>query len=78
MFVDFLEAQVCDATVFDTGMLASLSEDLETIRHTGRSEPEMHGEKGEDAYDRVTDRVVEWCRDYPAPIPLRKQPDQKR
>jgi len=74
MFVDFLKAQICDATVFDPDTLDSLSEDFEMIRDTGRSEPDMNYEDGEDVYDRV----VEWCRDYPTPIALRKDPDQKR
>jgi hypothetical protein len=44
---------------FDTAARRGIADDLRCIRHAGPG-PQISVD-GEDVYDRVTDRVVEWC-----------------
>lgn len=57
----WLSSTIQDASVFDDDMLKTIEQDVEYVRQNGESGtgPLTHGE---DEYDRLTDRVVEWCR----------------
>jgi len=77
-FTDFLERHLRDESVFDGGTIRGIEEDLAEIRRYGEEEDEPPYEEGEDAFDRITDRVVEWCRHHPEPISRSIDPELRR
>lgn len=77
-FADFLQWQLRDVSSFDEGAICAMEEDLAEIRRYGEDEVELSIEECEDAFDRVTDRVVEWCRAHPEPVPRPFDPTLRR
>jgi hypothetical protein len=63
ILLGFLEATLLDAAVFDAAGLAELRRDL------GRLKDTANPETSEDPYDRIADRVIEWCLAHPDPVP---------
>jgi hypothetical protein len=74
IFVEFLRENLHDATIFDQDTLDELHANLDFIRNAGQGGADLELEEGEDAYDRVTDRVVEWRHEYPRPIARQADP----
>lgn len=64
MFTFFLYKYLSDDTVFSASEIVQTEEDLEEIRRFGSGKDRVFIQ-GEDAIDRVTDRVVEWCKRKP-------------
>jgi hypothetical protein len=78
MFTDFLYWHLRDPAVFDPPAIAQIERDINQVRAMGnRTEPLEYAE-GEDAFDRIADRVVEWCLYYPEPIANPCNPRLKR
>jgi hypothetical protein len=57
-----------DADVFSAALLDQIDADVYQIRYNGNARKCNYVE-GEDEYDRVIDRIVEWCQYYSEPIP---------
>lgn len=76
-FAEFAERHVRDASVFDESTICGIEQDLAEIQRYGEEEEPPY-EEGEDAFDRLTDRVVEWCRVHPDPIPRSIDPELRR
>jgi hypothetical protein len=76
--VAFLRLHLLDPAVFPKEVLDQTEKDLAEIEAIGtdpfRWQP-VHGEA--DVYDRVTDRVVEWCRARPQLLAREHDPDLK-
>lgn len=78
-FTRYLERHLCDATVFDERTICRTGEDLAELRRYGEEgEEPPYEEEGEDAFDRITDRVVEWVRRHPELIARAMDPDLRR
>jgi len=75
--VTFLRKHLTDESVFDAPTIAQIKRDLADIGAVGNGSQGYDYPKGEDPYDRVTDRVVEWCQKNPKPIRLKKNPKLK-
>ena len=67
-FVDYLQVHLFDGRPFDALTLLQIDNDLSRIRAWGRGTESVRFEKGEDEFDRLTDRVVEWCLKRPTPL----------
>lgn len=67
--LEWLFLSLDDASVFTTEQLEETSIDVETIRANAESGRCPYSDD-EDEYDRLTDRVVEWCQANPEPSPL--------
>jgi hypothetical protein len=50
-------------SIFDEATIRQIETDIETMKQHGRGYVDY--EEGEDCYDRITDRVVEYCRARP-------------
>jgi len=79
MFTNFLHKYLCDAEVFDAEAISQIKRDISAIRDfgSGKKEPDFK-ENTEDEFDRITDRVAEWCQAYPVPIKHMKNVKLKR
>lgn len=77
-FVNFLHRYLCDRNVFDARTVTRTRKDLKDIGDFGNGSKNLEYLDGEDVYDRVTDRVVEWCRAHPDPLALPKGYAPKR
>jgi hypothetical protein len=78
-FTNFLHRHLLDDTVFAAHALAEIKEDIEMIRRLGSNKENSYDFKAsEDAFDRVTNRVVEWCRQQPELIARELNPKLKR
>jgi hypothetical protein len=75
MFTNFLYRHLRDAAVFDALTISRIEADIAEIRDygSGKKQPTFK-EDEEDAFDRITDKIVEWCRQNPTPIPHKKNP----
>lgn len=87
LYTNFLFKHLRDKSVFTPQTLHQIEADLQAIRYFGsrRRNPvseqaleELVYEKGEDAFDRITDRVMQWCQHYPDPIKHAHNPKLKR
>jgi hypothetical protein len=63
----WLRKTLNDETVFSSGVLSQINADIDRIIHNGQT-GECPYEDGEDEYDRITDRVVEYCHQNLKPI----------
>jgi hypothetical protein len=73
-FTTFLRRHLRDRRVFDSDMIEQIEQDIQAIRNRSycwRAVVEEANE--EDAYDRLTDRVVGWCRARPELVWLDKR-----
>jgi hypothetical protein len=65
-----------DPAVFDSQIIEEIHEDLGQL---GLGSEEMEfDEENEDFFDRIINRVIEWCRKHPQPVPLAKNPNLNR
>lgn len=78
MYTNFLYKHLQDKTVFDAQAIRQMEEDIQEIRDFGSGKKDLVYEEGEDAFDRITDRVVEWCQQHPELIKRDKNPKLKR
>ena len=83
ILVTFLQKHLADPAVFDRKTVAQIKNDLSAIGNMGNGSSPMDfadydSAKRDDVYDRITDRVVEWCVDHPKAIRLPKNPKLKR
>jgi hypothetical protein len=72
IFCSFLRDTLCDSAVFDSAAIAEIKADI------SRLEDHEHPYYEDDLYDRLTDRIVEWCQKHPDPIPNKHNPDLRR
>ena len=79
MFTNFLHKYLRDSNVFDAETIAQIESDIADIRDfgSGKKQPDFKENK-EDAFDRITNRVVEWCRANPESIKHEKNTKLKR
>lgn len=69
MYTNLLHKHLRDARVFQPDTFAGIELDINVIRAWGSGTREMDYTDGEDPFDRLTDRVVEWCQHYPTLLP---------
>ncbi len=69
-YVDLLRLCLLDLSVFGVWGVVQIAQDLDTIQAIGEGREEFDFPDHEDPYDRVTDRVVEWCNRYLTPLAL--------
>ncbi len=62
-FATFLRKKLRLKSIFDEATIRQIEEDIEMMKQHGRGYLEY--DDGEDCYDRITDRVVEYCRARP-------------
>lgn len=67
----FLRRTLNEPLVFDASASREIADDLAVI-----SNPEVPADDG--PFDRLTDRLVEWCRAHPDPIAHSHDPDLHR
>ena len=77
-FIGFLAARLNDPAVFDKPTRDQIAEDLDEIESFGEDPLSYSAWDEECAYDRVTDRVVEWCQMHPRPIARDRDPELNR
>lgn len=79
MFTNFLHKYLRDSNVFDAKTIAQIEADIAAIRDfgSGKQEPNFK-ENTEDEFDRITDRIAEWCQAHPEPIKHEKNTKLKR
>lgn len=79
MFTNFLYKHLRDSNVFDAKTIAQIEADIAAIRDfgSGKQSP-SYKEDTEDEFDRITDRVAEWCKAHPEPIKHEKNAKLKR
>ena len=70
IMVQFLGKQLNDTKTFNAMQRQQIKKDLTAIGQMGNGSKDLDYCDGEDEYDRVTDRVVEWCNAHPAAIKL--------
>ncbi len=78
IMVRFLQKHLNDKKVFDAKTLGEIKADLQLIGDMGNGSSDLDYTKKEDPYDRITDRVVEWCQKNPNAIKLAKIAKLKR
>jgi hypothetical protein len=78
VFVSFLREHLAASDEFDAATRLRIEEDLAKVGRVGEGEDGYIFPDGEDIYDRITDRVVEWCRRHPDPIPRAHNPELRR
>jgi hypothetical protein len=69
-YVDLLRLCLLDLAVFGVWGVQQIALDLDTIQAMGEGRMEFDFRDSEDPYDRVTDRVVEWCKHHPGAFDL--------
>ena len=69
-YVDLLRLCLTDLGVFGVWGVQQIARDLDTVQAIGEGLQEFDFPEGEDPYDRITDRVVEWCNHYLRPLDL--------
>ena len=70
--VRFLEDTLLGSALFEDDALEELRADLARVRDVDRPET------GDELYDRFEDRVVEWARAHPDPVPRPHDPTLRR
>jgi len=79
MYTNVLVKHLRDKQAFDTEQLMQIEEDIAEIRDFGSGKKDLvYEDKGEDAFDRINDRVIEWCRLHPNLIPNAANPKLKQ
>jgi hypothetical protein len=77
-FVEYLREHLLRPTAFDKPTRDQIDADLREIEAIGEGTAGYSAWDEECAYDRVTDRVVEWCRMHPEPIARERDPGMTR
>ena len=86
MLVDYIEQRLTSEACFSDAAKASIHEDLSRLRGfrpvnetTDASDLEAHGPYiNDDLYDRLTEHLIVYCRNYPQLIPHVADPKQYR
>ena len=65
IYTNFLYKYLRDKTTFDATKISQIEQDIQLIRDFGSGKAQLYFVDEEDVYDRITDRVVEWCRQHP-------------
>ena len=65
---EFVRGRLTSSSLFDRDVKDEIDADVDRILDHD------HPERGEDLYGRLLDRVVEWARSHPRPIPLETDP----
>lgn len=79
MLTNFLQKYLRDTNLFDAATIGQIESDIADIRDfgSGKKQPNFK-ENQEDAFDRITDRIVEWCQAHPEPVKHEKNAKLKR
>lgn len=72
ILVEFLRDTLMGADVFDPTAQDEITKDLARIAQVDPPET------SDVPYDRLTDRVIEWCHAHPEPVPHRHNPRLRR
>ncbi len=76
--VEFLRRHLLAPGALPPDAAEQVAADLEEIVAVGRDHLRWTPvDGGPDVYERVSERVVEWCRSHPEPIPREHDPDLK-
>jgi hypothetical protein len=67
-FIAYLRENLIGSALFDQTAAQEIQADLDTL---GKFE---YPETSEAPYDRLTDRVIEWCHAHPEPVPHTRNP----
>jgi hypothetical protein len=78
LYTNFLYKYLRDTSVFDEGTIRQIETDIQEIRDFGSHKKDLVYDEGEDAFDRITDRVVEWCQQHPKLIKREVNPKLRR
>ena len=62
MLTNYLWKYLRDQKAFSLLTIAEIERDIQEIRGMGNGSRPLNYQDGEDAFDRISDRVVEWCR----------------
>jgi hypothetical protein len=65
LFSEFLVRYLQDPKVFNPEELREIGADIDLIRHYADEPFDLKCVREEEAYCRLTNRVVEWCLHYP-------------
>ncbi|MBN2578872.1 MAG: hypothetical protein JXB10_07770 [Pirellulales bacterium] len=68
IFTNFLSKHLLEDKLFNAQTLDQIKQDIAEIRDFGSGKKNLEYIEGEDAFDRITDRVVEWCQHNSVPI----------
>lgn len=77
-YLSYLSEHLLEGSVFDSRTVAQIKRDLKNIGDMGSHPYRLAYQPGEDPYDRITDRVVEWCQSHPEDIPHKPNPKLSR
>jgi len=69
MLAEYVRAQLAQSPVFDERAVTEINADVERLLRA--EDPDTTGEP----HDRLTDRIVEWSRAQPGPVPHAHNPD---
>lgn len=78
MLTNYLWKHLRDRKAFDLLTIAQAERDIQEIRGMGNRSRLLNYQDGEDAFDRIMDRVVEWCRHKSELIAKSENPALKR
>ena len=86
MLADYIEEKLASQPCFDAAAKASIRDDLSRLRGfkpvddvEDFSDLAAHGPYvDDDLYDRLTERLIEYCRSHPKLVPHVADPDQYR
>ena len=71
----FLNRQLRKGRLFDAETVRHIQRDFDDMRKLGRTFWDYDfAEERKDLYDRMVDRVIEWCLHHPEPIPRQVTP----
>ncbi len=69
LLVDFVRQTLMESGKFESDALAEIERDTQLLLDF------EHPETEDELYDRLTDRMVEWSRSQPEPVPREPNPD---
>lgn len=78
-YTNFLLKHLRDSKVFNAETIEEIKKDIAEVRDLGTGKAYWTLDRDdEDAFDRLTDRVVEWCQHYFELIPHEQNPKLRR
>lgn len=72
ILIAYLRDKLLGSALFDGIAVQEIETDLDRLSTF------EHPETSDGPYDRLTDRVIEWCRAHPDPVPRAHNPDLHR
>lgn len=72
ILIAYLRDKLLGSALFDGIAVQEIETDLDRLSAF------EHPETSDGPYDRLTDRVIEWCRAHPDPVPRAHNPDLHR